>query len=281
MRLIGEHFRVVSGQRLGEEVESLDAGGLFDLDDPECPVAVRECRSCHVELRFEFPGGVRPRLMPLLGSVACESCSMEEAAAEERGKANASVLRRIESSGMPPALAAEATWDSLIMKSGDPKRDEQRQKAIEAARHWSTQERPLSGLLLYGPPGTGKTRLAATAARERLQRANLRWVSVGVLMAQLEGAWNDDERRTALKVLTSPEPAVLDDLDKIRPTGRTLAQIYTALDKREQAKSTVIITTNLAPAELSDKLGEVIVSRLRGMCLELPYPGPDLRMELQ
>jgi DNA replication protein DnaC len=101
-----------------------------------------------------------------------------------------------------------------------------------------------------------------------------------VLMAELQQAWGDDDRRAALKVLTSAGPIALDDFDKVNATEHVRVQLFTALDKREQSRVPLIVTTNLKPSELSKKLGDVIASRLVGMCVVLPYPGPDRRLEI-
>jgi DNA replication protein DnaC len=103
---------------------------------------------------------------------------------------------------------------------------------------------------------------------------------VGVLMAELQGAWNDEDRKQALKVLTGATAVALDDFDKVNPSPSMLAQLFTALDKREQARSPLLVTTNLKPSDLASKLGNVIASRLTGMCVVLAYPGPDRRLEI-
>lgn len=281
MRTVGERLRTISAEGLQRVIGELEgAGEHWDLTDIENPVTIRKCRSCHVELRFDWEGGVRPELLYLLRSVVCEECGERERAAEESAQGRRDLDARVKKSGMPPALYAAAAWDELISKGETPDETLRREEAITAASEWAQNERPSRGILLYGSTGTGKTRLAATAARERLQRWNLTWVSVGVLAAQLEGAWDDDERKAALKVLTSPGPVVLDDFDKVPRSGKIRAQLFTALDKREAAGSTMLVTTNLAPAQLQDHLGEVITSRLLGMCNPRAYPGPDLRMEL-
>jgi DNA replication protein DnaC len=277
---VGDRLRTVSAQRLREVVGELEAEAFFDLSDPGCPVAVRPCRGCRAELRFPFEGGVRPGLMRYLALAICEGCAAEELAAEERATGARDHQRRVQDSKIPAALAGVATWESLIAKGRTPDETLRRGEAIDAAREWASTEKPARGLLIWGDPGTGKTRLAATAAMQRLQRWPLRWVSVGVLMAELDGAWNDDDRKAALKVVTSAGPAVLDDFDKLNPTGRTVSQLFAALDKREQARVPLIVTTNLPPRKLTEKLGDVIVSRLVGMCRVLAYPGPDHRLEI-
>jgi hypothetical protein len=42
----------------------------------------------------------------------------------------------------------------------------------------------------------------------------------------------------------------------------------------------VILTSNAGPAEIEKVLGEVIVSRMAGLCTPYRYPGLDRRLSL-
>jgi hypothetical protein len=217
--------------------------------------------------------------------MACDPCCERIEAREAARASKEATSGRAEKARIPAGLVAKVSkdglWDGLIAEGRSPDETKHRSRAIELAREWAGKKRPDRGLLIWGPPGAGKTHLVATLALERLKHSPIVWVSVGVLMAELEGAWNDDDRKRALKVLTSTTPAVLDDLDKFNPTDSKRGQIFTALDKREQARTPLIVTTNKKPSELRSIMGDVIVSRLLGMCNVLEYPGPDRRLSME
>lgn len=268
---------------------------LFVLRDRILCLRVK-CRSCRVE-----------QLMPLVSSPeegeevvvnrlprfavwiaqrwCCEPCGEREMAAQSRKDVTKALDGRVRGSGIPRALAEAVSWETMLAKGLDGEQTKKRTRALEVARAWAAEEKPKHALLIWGAPGTGKTRLAATAAVARLQHSPITWVSVTVLMARLQAAWNDDDRRHALKVLTGRGPVVLDDLDKITLTPAVLTQLFTAIDSREQAgERAVIFTANSDPSEMGGKLGDVLMSRITGMCHSnagvLPFPGPDRRLEL-
>lgn len=265
---------------------------LFEMGEDGVISIKRTCRMCKVEakLRLEDDDGNVLNAVPIIALRwlqlwCCERCGAEEERAMAAKEGAQALAARVRLSGMPSAMAGEVSWSSMDETGETPDDAVKRVRAIEAAKRWAEKEHPDQALLLYAAPGTGKTRLAATAAKARMTNGYpIAWVSVAVLMAQLQAAWSDDDRKAALKVLTGKGPIVLDDLDKINPTPNVLAQLFTALDKRDQAKQrAVIITTNRKPTELSAMLGDVLMSRITGMCGTtgmLPFPGPDRRLRL-
>lgn len=200
----------------------------------------------------------------------CDPCDeLLQEAERERAEGNERE-RRIRRSRMPSELRGH-TFDEMYVSGG-------RAEAIKAAREWAAVENP-GGLCLFGSVGCGKTRLAATAAWARLDHYPIRWTTVPVLLARLLGVLDDSSKADMTRLITGRFPLALDDLDKTNASEWARAQLFAAIDERVNAAAPLLITTNLPPDEMEDKLGDPITSRVVGYCRVLKLPGPDYRVE--
>lgn len=244
----------------------------------------RKCR-CGAPVVLTIPAGT-PLSIAKLGRASlaiCESCYAAQEAEEERVERERHREQRVRQSGLPRTLCG-LTWESYDVSYRGAV------KAVESARRWAANTRePKRGLLVCGPVGVGKTRLAATAAWElMLHRNGVRWVSVPELIIRLSASFGDRDRGEAMKVLTGRGPLVLDDVDKIKPSGWVLSNLFTAIDSRYQAGAPLFVTSNLPPQQLADYFAggeegerrvtaEAIVSRLVEFCHLHQIIGPDRR----
>jgi DNA replication protein DnaC len=74
----------------------------------------------------------------------------------------------------------------------------------------------------------------------------------------------------------------LDDLGAERATDWVLEQLYAIVNARYEEQRSLVITTNLDPAQLREQITERTVSRLIEMCGDpLALFGADRRMELR
>lgn len=142
-------------------------------------------------------------------------------------------------------------------------------------RGWA--QNPDRNLVLVGPVGTGKTRAAFAALAPVVARtgAAVEFAPVTELISLL-----DHRRQTAtvyLDRLLRVPFLILDDLGTERETAWVTERIYTILNRRRMDGRPVVATSNLAPADLADALGERSYSRLVGGAVGIRFSGHDRR----
>lgn len=220
--------------------------------------------------------------------VMCDSCIRDAESEEAEQRISAERSSRLSDAVLPKALQGFAFEEML--PSGISEGD--RATAISAARTWAAEKRvdEKPGLLIFGNKGAGKTRLAATAAWQRLRNHDVRWVSWPALVGQLLAAFDDDDRKVAASVLNGTGALILDDIarDDVTVSDWVKTQLFVAIDKRVQAGSPILLTTNLTGtvkepdnpiAALGERLGASIASRLVGYCRIVELPGQDNRLK--
>lgn len=143
--------------------------------------------------------------------------------------------------------------------------------------------RAAPSLLLAGPTGTGKTHTGYAALRllSQSRRSTVAWraASTAVFFGDQRprpGQSSHDSEGAFERYAKAPV-LLLDDLGATGRTEWTEETLYRLIDHRYTHCLPSIFTTNVAPANLGERLGERTASRLIEMCEQVPMLGADLR----
>jgi DNA replication protein DnaC len=132
-------------------------------------------------------------------------------------------------------------------------------------------------LVLFGSTGVGKTFTMYAVARELwIDRYDVEIIEVPVFMDLIRPS-SDDAGRTFDR-MKSVEVLCLDDLGSERISDWTSERLDIILNHRWQYQLPTIVTTNVAPRDLAETLGERGASRLVGGSALVKFTGKDKRI---
>jgi len=140
------------------------------------------------------------------------------------------------------------------------------------------------GLWLTGSVGTGKTTLAMIVSKAAIDaRRSVAIYSLPRLLNVIRDSIGAESRITDfLERLAAVDLLHIDDLGAENTTDWVLEQLYLIVNARYEDERSILVTTNLMPDELSDRLGHRTVSRLVEICGDLiPLDGEDKRKDYQ
>lgn len=214
----------------------------------------------------------------------CESCAAivteereRELAVQERKE---KIARLLESSGMR-GIMLNMTFDSFS--------EQRRGKIYEVAKQYADDftSKTNTGLIFFGKAGTGKTHLAVAIAQFIIEQKQIpaRVARTVELLADIRQTFNEHdgyriENETELiRKFTSVSLLVLDDLGAEKVSDWVREVLYRIIDERWLEQKPMIVTTNLNLQELEERIGERIVSRIAGMCVQVEMQNRDYRIE--
>ena len=141
--------------------------------------------------------------------------------------------------------------------------------------------RGAKSLLCTGPTGLGKTHLSLAIAGAVLEQGHtVIYGSAMNLLGRLERerfARYGEQSEDAGRALLECDLLILDDLGAEFSTAFTQSSIYNIVNTRMMASQPVIISTNLSAAQLNEKYGERVTSRVIGNYTVLRFFGSDVR----
>ena len=168
-----------------------------------------------------------------------------------------------------------------------PEEDGQRERLVKArtvceyyADHFPDTD--FRNLLLSGEGGLGKTFLLNCVFERVTGRGYtaVRITAFRMFEAMRQQHMGNDEKYDGFSALIGVPLLLIDDLGT-EPMMRniTIEYLFTLLNERIAAKRHTVIATNLNPAQLKERYGERVASRLldRSLCAAVLFKGKDMR----
>ncbi len=217
------------------------------------------CRVCGASFGYEPAPPSDSTLALHFTPTICNACAVAEQETEAcRRRQEALAERNV------PRRYASATFGTFVPKTPS------QQRALEIVRDAAGE-----GVYLIGRAGCGKTHLAACAALEG--PAGSLFVATTELLDDIRAGFDGDGRGLYERAKLSPL-LVLDDLGSEAVTDWVRDRLYNLLNVRWNRVLPLIVTTNVAPRLIAERIGDGAASRLAGLCRHrIEVDGPDAR----
>jgi len=144
-------------------------------------------------------------------------------------------------------------------------------------------ETPAGNLLFYGEPGLGKTFLCNCLAKDILDKGYTVLYSTAPKLFKALEAFRFNRQEAGdpetIEALTEVDLLMIDDLGTEISTLVTVSELFNILNTRLLGGKSIIISTNLSPADFTNQYSERIVSRFFGNFKMLKFIGDDIRVK--
>jgi DNA replication protein DnaC len=184
-------------------------------------------------------------------------------------------------------LRAAEIPDKFMSKSLDNfvARDKKRKRIVDAARHYIqgfNLREQMKGLLIIGTIGAGKSHVAVAILKDIIAKGYTGlYYNIPELLRRLRETYDPQSETVESDILeqtTSCELLVLDDLGAELTSGWVRDRLYLIVNRRYEQGKPTIITTNCDLAELGERVGGRLTSRLCEMCQKFEeFPDEDYR----
>jgi len=142
------------------------------------------------------------------------------------------------------------------------------------------------GLILSGGVGCGKTHIAVGLGILTLGLGYKAYATTfGQLLHDIRATWSDrnpGQEEGLLRRVEEVDLLILDDLGMEQPTAWALDRLAHVVNLRYSTGRSLLVTSNLAPEELSENWGMPVLSRIYHSCHAISFVGaPDFRRWLR
>lgn len=132
--------------------------------------------------------------------------------------------------------------------------------------------------------GNGKTHIAVALAKLALDMGrSVKIVAENELLDEIKASYDENAAESEAQIvadLGQPWLLVMDDVGAkaVKSQGWYQGILYGIVDRRYRERKPLVLTSNLAPDELAERLGTRTISRLSEMGVGVNLDGPDRRL---
>jgi DNA replication protein DnaC len=218
-----------------------------------CPYCQKEVPKLELELL-----GKKRTVQPV-----CE-CEAEKAmepikAAEERYKE--SELKRLFSIHDLGERFNDSDFTNFIVRTGSEMCFKLAKKYVEEFDSWEGES-----LMFWGEPGNGKSHLATAIANELTTKGKrIVFISMPDLLEKIKATFNKNSLETEsqiMKGLQMCDLLIIDDVGAEKVTEWVQEVIFRIVDGRYKRLKPIMVTSNLEPKELAERIGKRAYDRL-------------------
>lgn len=145
------------------------------------------------------------------------------------------------------------------------------------------------GIYIHGSAGTGKTHLAYALHKnftrtfligdEKKTELNSEFVNASELFAEMKRDFDRKEKQYPMTTLMESRKLLfVDDIGSEKLSEWVASEFYLLINHRYNEMLPTIFTSNYSLAELAERLGDRIISRIAGMCDIEKIEGSDKRL---
>lgn len=205
---------------------------------------------------------------------------------EERRREKMSVdewIRTLQECGIEKRYWS-CTFEKILASERNGELDCQIERAITYANNFEKYLKKGIGILFIGPVGTMKTSLAVAIAQKLIQEGrSVFFVPLAELFDKISTMYrskDQQEYKAYQDKLKTAQLLIIDDMGAEYPSDWIRNKVDAMISARYNRMLPIVITSNLAPGEISGQYRERVYDRLRGTSIVIKMATKESKRQL-